>query len=122
MSDVTRMCNVSIDGKVGFMLPDNVWSEVRGAILRVLAKHEGELVMCDWTLNDTWRKDGGQVIMHFPANELYWSHWNIADRIEAVAGARSIEMRVELFTDEADREKVAELCGMVARGEIEVDA
>lgn len=120
MSEVLRMCNVGIDGKVGFMLPDNVWNEVRAAVLRVLSKHDCELVMCDWTLNNTWREDGNQVIIHYPKEHREWSNWNLADRIEAVAHAKSLGMRFVLFTDETDREKVAELCGMVARGELEV--
>ncbi len=122
MTEVKRMCNVGINGKIGFMLPDSVWDEVRAAVLRVLSKHEGELVECDWTLNSGWVKEGKQVIIHYPSQRDEWSAWRLADRVEAVGSAESLDMRMDLFTDEADREKVAELCGMVARGEVEVDA
>lgn len=121
MSEVRRMCNVGIDGKIGFVLPDAVWDEVRGAVLRVLSKHEDELVMCDWTLNYTWQQDGNQVVIHYPNEHREWSNWNLADRIEAVAHAKSLDMRLSLFADETDRDKVEELCGMVARGELEVE-
>lgn len=120
MGEVRRMCNVGIDGKIGFMVPDNVWDEVRGAVLRVLSKHEGELIECDWTLNDDWCECGSQVIIHYPQSREEWSSWKLSDRVEAIAGAKSLDMRVGLFTDETDREKVSKLCSMVAKGEIEV--
>lgn len=120
MTEVKRMCNVGIDGKIGFMLPDRVWDEVRAAVLRVLSKHEGELIECDWTLNSGWAKEGKQVIIHYPNQRGEWSSWRLADRVESVGFAESLDMRMDLFADETDREKVAELCGMVARGEIEV--
>lgn len=119
MSHVRKVWTVDNDGKVGFVMSDEIMAEIKHAITTILDLHREDLVPYSWTLNRTWREDGDQVIVSYPNPYDECAHdfkiSNIANAKENIGFSRTF------FIEETDRDKVADLCGMIARGEIEVE-
>lgn len=110
---------VSSGGKVGVVVPDEVAHQIAGAVHAVLLEHMDELVAVNWTLNYAYREDGDQVVCHYP--DLL-KRFSKEERVAGMLTAEELHIRRVNYTDETDRDKVAEMCAMVARGEMEVES
>lgn len=118
-SKVRKAFEISNGRSVGVVIPDELVDLIRDYITGLLEDNISELTALDWTLNRTWKEDGEQVTCHFP--EQYGADGFKRATLEELSDERGqIVIRVVNFTDELDRDKVGELCGMVARGEMEV--
>lgn len=118
-SKVRKAFEISNGMDIGVVIPDGLVSLIRDYITGLLEDNISKLTALDWTLNRTWKEDGEQVACYFP--EQYDTDDFVRETLEELSDERGqIVIRVVNFTDELDRDKVGELCGMVARGEIEV--
>lgn len=118
-SKVRKAFEISDGRSVGVVIPDELVDLIRDYITGFLEDNISKLTTPDWTLNRTWKEDGEQVICYFP--EQYDTDDFVREVLKELSDERGqIVIRVVNFTDELDRDKVGELCGMVARGEIEV--
>lgn len=118
-SEVRKAFEISDGAHIGFMMPDDLVDLIRDYIVGLLKDNAGRLTAVDWTLNSTWSDDGKQVVCHFPVQRDA-NYSNRSTLKELSDDKSSICIRLVNFTDELDRGKVGELCGMVARGEMEV--
>lgn len=116
---VRKAFEISNGRSVGVVIPDELVGLIRDYITGLLEDNISKLTASEWTLNRTWKEDGEQVICYFP--EQYDADGFRRETLEELSDERGqIVIRVVNFTDELDRDKVGELCGMVARGEMEV--
>lgn len=114
-----KVFEISNGVNVGVVVPDELIGLIRDYITGLIEDNISKLTAPDWTLNRTWKEDGEQVICYFP--EQYDTDDFVRETLKELSDERGkIVIRVVNFTDELDRDKVGELCGMVARGEIEV--
>lgn len=116
---VRKVYEVS-DGKhVGMMIPDDLVDLIRDYIVGLLDDNRDKLTPIDWTINKTWKEDGKQVSCYFEQQYCAkdYTRWML-ESLSDERGEISI-CRIN-FTDELDQDKVGELCGMVARGEMDV--
>lgn len=117
--EVHKAYEVSDGKSVGVMIPDELVDLIRDYIVGLLDDNRDKMTPIDWTINKTWKKDGEQVTCYFEQQDDSedYKRWTL----ESLADERGgISIRRINFTDELGRDKVGELCGMVARGEIEV--
>lgn len=113
-----RMAFEVSDGRtVGVVVPDDLANQILGAVHAMLMARRKDLVPVDWTLNSTWAGDGRQVCCNYPGDARYYT---LDDRLSSILENGSLRIHREEFTDETDREAVAKMCAMVARGEMEV--
>ncbi len=118
-SKVRKAFEISNGKSIGVVIPDELVGLIRDYITGLLEDNISKLTAIDWTLNRTWKEDGEQVTCYFP--EQYDADVFMRETLKELSDERGqIVIRVVNFTDELDRDKVGELCGMVARGEIEV--
>ena len=117
--EVRKAFEVSDGVSVGLVVPDELVDLIRDYIVGLLKDNASRLTAVDWTLNSTWNDDGKQVICYFPAqcDANYFKRETLKDLSDDKS---NIYIRLVNFTDETDRDAVSELCGMVARGEMEV--
>lgn len=117
--EVRKAFEISDGVHIGVMIPDKLVDLIRSYITWVLNENASKLTAVDWTLNSTWNDDGEQVVCYFPAqrDENYFKRRMFKDLSD---DRSNISIRLVNFTDETDRYAVSELCGMVARGEMEV--
>lgn len=94
-------------------------SKVRKAFAISNGMSVGVVIPVDWTFNRTWKEDGKQVVCYFP-RQRYTDDFNQDTLEESFDESGWIVIRAVNFTDETDCDTVRELCGMVARGEMEV--
>lgn len=119
--EVLSAWSVSFDGLVGFVFGESVMREVRAAVYRVLAAHEDELVSYDWTLNESWREDGGQKIVYYDKTFYDWDTRTADRKLAEFSGCNTFDMRSCRYARTANRELAKKACGMLARGEIELE-
>lgn len=118
-SKVRKAFEISNGKSIGVVIPDELVDLIRDYITGLLEDNIIKLTALDWTLNRTWKEDGEQVTCYFP--EKYDADGFKRATLEELSDERGqIVIGVVNFTDELDRDKVGELCGMVARGEMEV--
>ena len=118
-SKVRTAFEISHGKSIGVVIPDELVGLIRDYITGLLEDNISKLTAIDWTLNRTWKEDGEQVTCYCP--EQYDADVFMRETLKELSDERGqIVIRVVNFTDELDRDKVGELCGMVARGEIEV--
>ena len=104
---------------VGFIIPDDLVDLIRDYITGLIEDNISRVIVTDWTLNSTWKEDGEQVTCYFPFQHMLPDHKR--ETIEMLSDEKgNITLRRVNYVDETDRAMVGELCGMVARGEIEV--
>ena len=116
---VRKAFEISNGISVGVVIPNELVDLIRDYITGLLEHNISKLITPDWTINRTWKEDGEQVVCYFP--EQYDTDEFVREMLKELSDERGqIVIRVVYFTDELDRYKVGELCGMVARGEIEV--
>lgn len=116
---VRKVFEISNGITIGVVIPDELVDLIRDYITGLLEDNISKLTAPDWTLNRTWKEDGEQVICYFP--EQYDTDDSRRETLKELSDERGeIVIRVVNFTDELDRNKAGELCGMVARGEMEV--
>ena len=116
MADVMNAYSISANGCVGLLFGEQVMQEIRHEVYEVLRRHESELVDYNWTLNQTYKEDGEQVIIRYPYESKFH---DTGEELSKVLTSNSIVIQSGLFTTEGDRDKVAEICKAVAIGEIE---
>lgn len=117
MSEIKKAYKISMDSKIGVVFGEQVMQEIRHEVYEVLKRHADDLIMHDWTLNDTFREDGRQVSIEFPREECFWGD-TLDDKIANVLTCKHFAFHGCMFTEEKDRDKVGELCRKVAIGEI----
>lgn len=117
--EVRKAFEVSDGAHTGVVIPDELVDLIRDYIVGLLKDNASRLTAVDWTLNSTWSDDGKLVICHFPAqrDENYFKRETLKELSDDKS---NIQIRLVTFTDETDRDAVRDLCGMVARGEMEV--
>jgi hypothetical protein len=117
MSEVKKAYKLTMDSKIGVVFGEQVMQELRHEVYEVLKRHADDLVMYDWTLNDTYMEDGRQVSIGFPRDESFWCD-TLDDKVSSVLTCKHFAFYGCMFTDEKDRDEVRELCRKVAIGEI----
>jgi len=117
MSEVKKAYKITMDSKVGVVFGEQVMQEIRHEVYEILKRHADDLVMHNWTLNDTFREDGRQVSIEYPREEWFWGD-TLDDKIANVLTCKHFAFYDCMFTEEKDRDKVGELCRKVAIGEI----
>lgn len=117
--EVRKAFEVSNGISVGLVIPDDLVDLIRDYIVGLLKDNASRLTAVDWTLNRTYKEDGGQVVCYFPT-QLDANYFKRETLKELSDDRRNIYIRAVNYTDETDRDMVRELCGMVARGEMEV--
>lgn len=117
--EVRKAFEISDGAHIGVLIPDELVDLIRDYIVGLLKDNESKLTAIDWTLNSTWSDDGKQVVCHFHAQRDA-NYFNRSTLKELSDDKSNICIRLVNFTDETDRVAVSELCGMIARGEMEV--
>lgn len=117
--EVRKAFEVSDGAHIGVMIPDDMVDLIRDYIVGLLKDNASRLTAIDWTLNSTWKEDGKQEVCHFPVQRDA-NYFNRSTLKELSNDKSNICIRTVNYTDETDRDMVRELCGMVARGEMEV--
>ena len=116
MQEVTHAYAISADGCTTVLFGEQIMQEIRHQIYEVLKKHADELVEYNWTLNQTYKEDGKQVIIKYPYS---FGFGGVDELLSKILTSDQIGVYKGLFTTEQDRDKVAEICKAVAIGEIE---
>lgn len=108
------------DGKyVGLIIPDDLVDLIRDYITGIINDNISRVIAVDWTLNSTWKEDGEPVTCYFPCQDMLPEQKS--ETIKTLSNEKGdITFRLVNYVDVEDRAMVCELCGMVARGEIEV--
>ena len=117
MSEVKKAYKLTMESKIGVVFGEQVMQELRHEVYEVLKRHADDLVMYNWTLNDTYKEDGKQVSIEYPREEGFWGD-TLEDKIANVLTCKHFAFYGCMFTEEEDRDKVGELCRKVAIGEI----
>ena len=117
--EMRKAFEISDSAHIGVIIPNELVDLIRDYIVRLLKDNDSRLTAVNWTLNGTWNNDGEQVICHFP--EQRDANYIKRETLKHLSDDKSnIYIRLVNFADETDRDAVSELCGMVARREMEV--
>ena len=116
MSEVKKAHKLVMDSKMGIVFGEQVMQELRHEVYEVLKRHVDDLVAYNWTLNDTYKEDGRQVLIEYPMEE-FWGG-TLEDKIANVLTCKHFGFYDCMFTEEKDRAEVEGLCRKVAIGEI----
>ena len=117
--NIRKAFEVSDRKYVGLIIPDDLVDLIRDYITGIIEDNISRVIVADWTLNRTWKEDGEQVICYFPCQDMLPEQKS--ETIDILSNEKGdITFRLVNYVDVTDRALVGELCGMVARGEIEV--
>ena len=114
MEQVRKAYFVNANGTVGVVISDELKRKIEAEVIALLIENQDECIAYDWTLNDTYKEDGKQVIIKYPSD--FWK--DERERIENLVGFNSLNINKCLFTDCENKDEVKELCQKVALGEI----
>lgn len=114
MEQVRKVYVVNANSTVGVVISDELKRKIEAEVIALLIENQDECIAYDWTLNDTYKEDGKQVIIKYPSD--FWK--NERERIKNLVGFNSLNINKCLFTDCENQDEVKELCQKVAIGEI----